>query len=93
MDTENKPKRQKPVEVQCLNCGQRFFKKVSEILKSNHDFCCRGCAISYLNTVAPKRKKPCPVSASSAALLYLAETFIAPSAGRRKKLSQKRLVR
>jgi hypothetical protein len=57
MDTENKTKRQKPVEVKCLNCGKSFFKKVSEILKSNHDFCSRKCSTSYLNAVTPRRKK------------------------------------
>lgn len=57
MDTEKKTKREKPVEVKCSNCGKRFLKKVSEILKSSHDFCSRNCSTSYLNAVTPRRKK------------------------------------
>ena len=48
-------KRQKPVEVQCLKCGQTFLKKVSEIVKSPSHFCSRSCATSYHNLVSAKR--------------------------------------
>ena len=47
--------RQKPIEVQCLKCGQPFLKKVSEIVKSPNNFCSRSCATSYNNSISPKR--------------------------------------
>jgi len=42
-------KREEPLEVQCLKCGQNFFKKVSEIRSSPNHFCSRSAA-SYNNT-------------------------------------------
>lgn len=57
MDTENKAKQEKPLEVQCLNCGKTFLKKVSEIRKYSNHFCSRSCSATYHNAAAPKRKK------------------------------------
>lgn len=44
------------MKVQCKYCGLSFDKYISEIQKTNNDFCSRSCAARYNNKLYPKRK-------------------------------------
>jgi hypothetical protein len=38
-----------PVNVNCLNCGENFKKKISELKKCPNSFCSQSCAATYNN--------------------------------------------
>lgn len=37
------------VEVECLECSSKFFKRNSEIKKTPNNFCSKSCSVSYNN--------------------------------------------
>lgn len=37
-------------EVECMQCGEKFFKTNTQIKKSPNHFCCQSCAATYNNT-------------------------------------------
>lgn len=43
--------------VFCENCNNEFNKTNSDILRTNHNFCCRGCAAIFNNKLHPKKQK------------------------------------
>lgn len=44
------------INVVCENCGKEFFRKPSEIKRSNHHFCSNSCSAKYSNPISPTTK-------------------------------------
>jgi hypothetical protein len=40
---------EKKVILPCDQCGKPFFKQISQIKKSKHNFCCMSCSAKYRN--------------------------------------------
>ena len=41
---------QTKIEVHCINCGNKFTKIPSQILRTKNNFCSKSCAATYNNT-------------------------------------------
>lgn len=43
------------IEVECLFCNVKFYKRRNQAKRSPNHFCSRSCSVSFNNKLCPKR--------------------------------------